>query len=353
MGYNGPMPEIRYLNRRAYALENEFLRVIVTVEGGHIAALIDKASQVNPLWTPPWPTIEPSTYDSTRHASVYGNDAESRLLAGILGHNVCLDRFGPPSDSEAAAGMVVHGEAPVAVYGFTESEDTLVASTTLPVAQLAFERRLHLPAGSHAVTITEQVTNLNAADRAVAWTQHVTLGPPFVAPGKTVFRSSATRSKVVESDFSAGKGYMQIGAEFDWPNVPTLGGGTRDMQVYPDLAVSSAYSAHLMDPSKTPAWFAAWHPDLRIGCGYRWDPKDFPWMGIWEENRARTQAPWNGKTITRGMEFGVSPFPENRRAMLERGPLFGTPTTRWIPARQKVTVAYEAWCGPMDAPPTR
>ena len=108
------MPEIRYLHRRAYALENEFLRVIVTVEGGHIAALLDKASGVNPLWTPPWPTMEPSGYDPAKHASVYGNDAESRLLAGILGHNLCLDRFGPPSESEAAAGMVVHGEAPVA-----------------------------------------------------------------------------------------------------------------------------------------------------------------------------------------------------------------------------------------------
>ena len=36
-------------------------------------------------------------------------------------------------------------------------------------------------------------------------------------PGLTEFRASATRSKVFESDFAGGKGYMEIGAEFDWP----------------------------------------------------------------------------------------------------------------------------------------
>ena len=44
-------------------------------------------------------------------------------------------------------------------------------------------------------------------------------------------------------------------------------------------------------------------------------------MGIWEENRSRLQPPWNGRTITRGMEFGVSPMPETRRAMIERARL--------------------------------
>ena len=344
--YKPHMPETRYLNRRAYVLENTFLQVVLMVEGGHIAALTDKASGVNPLWTPPWPSIEPSDWEPATNG-VYGNDAESPLLAGILGHNLCLDRFGPPSESEAAAGLVVHGEASVAVYGITESEDTLTARATFPISQLSFERRLHLPPHSRAVTITETVTNLNAADRAVGWTQHVTLGAPFVEPGKTVFRCNATKSKVIESDFTDGKGYMQIGAEFEWPWVPNLSGGLTDMQVFPGVPVSAAYSAHLMNPAETPSWFSAWHPDMKIGCGYRWNPSDFPFLGIWEENRARMQAPWNGKVIARGMEFGVSPFPESRRAMLERGKTFGVPGCRWIPARKSVTVNYEAWCGPV------
>ncbi len=45
-------------------------------------------------------------------------------------------------------------------------------------------------------------------------------------------------------------------------------------------------------------------------------------------------------SVTRGMEFGVSPFPESRREMIERGRLFDTPTFRWIPAASRVSVEY-------------
>jgi hypothetical protein len=63
-------------------------------------------------------------------------------------------------------------------------------------------------------------------------------------------------------------------------------------------------------------------------------------MGIWEENHSRVHAPWNGRELTRGMEFGVSPFPESRRSMVDRGRLFGVPTYRWIPAMSRVDVEY-------------
>jgi hypothetical protein len=43
------------------------------------------------------------------------------------------------------------------------------------------------------------------------------------------------------------------------------------------------------------------------------------------------------------MEFGVSPFVESRRKMVERGSLFGVPGYRWLPARSTVTVEYCAF----------
>src|SRR5580692_7884388 len=109
------MPETTFRGRRATSFENSHLRVTVLHEGGHIAEIFDKQTGVNPLWTPPWPSIEPSTYDLQKHPE-YGADAESKLLSGIMGHNLCLDIFGGPSPEEAAAGLTVHGEAPVAAY---------------------------------------------------------------------------------------------------------------------------------------------------------------------------------------------------------------------------------------------
>ena len=43
------------------------------------------------------------------------------------------------------------------------------------------------------------------------------------------------------------------------------------------------------------------------------------------------------RTVTRGMEFGVSPIPESRREMVDRGRLLDTPTFKWIPARGRLT----------------
>jgi len=158
-------------------------------------------------------------------------------------------------------------------------------------------------------------------------------------------------SKVSESDFTGGKGYMETAAEFIWPFVPHKSGGTVDMRVFPSLEVSAAFSTHLMDPKREQAFFLAWSPASKTLFGYVWKRSDFPWLGIWEENHCRTHKPWNGQTITRGMEFGASPMPESRRAMIERNSLFGERGYRWIPARSRVTVDYSAFIGTADAIP--
>ena len=81
------------------------IRVTVLEGGGHIAEILDKATGVNPLWTPPWPSIEPEEFDHVAHPGYGGGPAESRLLSAIMGHNLCLDFFGGPSPEEEAAGL--------------------------------------------------------------------------------------------------------------------------------------------------------------------------------------------------------------------------------------------------------
>jgi hypothetical protein len=340
---------VSYQNRKAIQLENGTVRVTVLVEGGHIAEILHKPSGVNPLWTPNWPSIEPSAWSAKAHPE-YGAGGHSRLLAGIMGHNLCMDLFGDPSEAEEAAGMSTHGEGSVATYDVTLQNGVLTAQACFPQAQLRFERSIRFQSPT-VIRIAERVENLKAWDAPIAWTQHVTLGPPFLEPGAPQFRASATRSKVFESDFAGDKSYMQAGAEFDWPHVPCAAGGTMDMRTFTGLPVSGAFSAHLMDPRRAHAFFMAWSPKSKTLIGYVWKPADFPWLGIWEENRSRTAPPWNGNTITRGMEFGVSPFPETRRARIARGSLFGVPAFRWIPAKQSVTVEYCAFVAAAEAIP--
>jgi hypothetical protein len=40
------------------------------------------------------------------------------------------------------------------------------------------------------------------------------------------------------------------------------------------------------------------------------------------------------------MEFGVSPFPETRKEMIERNRLMDAPTYKWLPARGLLEAEY-------------
>ena len=338
-----------FRGRRAAVVENDQLRLTVLEEGGHIGEIFDKRSGINPLWTPPWASIEPSTYVQARHPQ-YGNGSDAKLLAGIMGHNLCVDIFGGPSMAEAAAGLTPHGEASVVRYELTVTGNTMTAVATLPLAGLRVERELALV--DRTVNIRERIENLSACDRPIAWTQHVTLGPPFLESGVTEFRASATRSKVFEQPFGAADDLV-VGELFDWPLAPRADGGIADLRRFTDVSPLSAYTAHLMSAAQEHAFFVAFSPTARLAFGYVWRRDDFPWLGIWRENRSRTHAPWNGAALACGLEFGASPMPESRRDMIDRGRLFDVPTFRWIPAKSRVEVAYCAIVRDADVVPER
>jgi len=325
-----------FRERQAVSIENEALRVTVLEEGGHIAEVLHKKSGVSPLWIPHWRSLEPSRFNPATHPE-FGGGADGRLLAGIMGHNLCLDIFGGPSEAEAAAGLTARGEASVTRYAMDPRPGGLVMQARLPLASLDVRRTLELR--GDVIHIQEQVHNLTACDRPIGWTQHVTLAPPFLRHGETEVQTSATRSKVFESQFGPAD-YLSTGAIFDWPDAPAIDGSTADLRVYSTRSSSSAYTAHLSDPSRPNAFFVAFTGKFGLAFGYQWKQSDFPWLGIWEENRSRPQSPWNGRAVTRGMEFGVSPFPETRRQMIDRGSMFGVPTYRWIPAHATVAVDY-------------
>lgn len=330
------MPETTYLSRRAVVIGNEHLRVTVVSEGGHIAEVFHKATGVNPLWTPTFAGTEPSAFGAEQER-LFGNGVEAKLLCGILGHNLCLDLFGGPSPEEFAAGMTAHGEASVLPYQLEERDGALVCDLHMPLAQLHFQRTVTLQ--GEDVRIRESVTNLAAFDRPLAWTQHVTLGPPYLDPRTTEFRMTGDRAATIVEDLGA-PGYLAKGRLFAWPYAPLTDGRTLDARRMKPEPPASSYIAIRMMPQSAHASWTAWSPESKLAISYVWQRSDFPWLGIWEENRARAFSPWNGGEVARGLEFGTSPFPESRRAMVERGRLLDMPCFRWLPALATLEVEY-------------
>lgn len=325
------MSETLYRGRRAWQIENDTLRVTVLVEGGHIAEILYKPAGINPLWTPPWPSIEPSSYSPAKHPE-YGSDAESKLLAGVMGHLLCLDLFGPPSAEEAAAGMTQHGEACVNPHRGEARGGELLQQTHCADAALDFARRIRLECAT--IRVLETVRNVSRLDRPVAWTEHFTFGPPFLEKGVTQFRAPVTKSRTSEEK------------DFEWPYL-----NGEDLRVFPSAASSAGFTAHLIDPRLEDAWFLAWSPRSKLLFGCAWRRSDFPWLAIWDENQGSQALPWNGRTLARGMEFGASPMSETRRQMIDRNSLFGVPAYRWISAGADVTAEYSVFLSLADSMP--
>lgn len=340
----------KWNGREAYQLTNDLVQLVTLPGGGHIAEfqfLPETGLPVlSPLWVPPWKSIEPTQYRAEKHAKTYGPVNEGRLLAGIAGHNICLDYFGPPSDEEAAQGMSTHGEAPSAKWVKTKLRATalevsLTLAVSLPVAGLRFSRELRLRRGEPIVYFTETVTNEKKADHFFHWTQHVTLAPPFLGHDTSRVAIPATRGKTSKGAYGD-VDLLAYDRSFHWPFAPARHGGDIDLTRPFSQQGLGTLATLLLNPRRKVQYISALNEPNRLLIAYCFKGSDFPWVALWEENKARTNPPWNGRTQTRGLEFGSTPAPLLRREAFAVSPLFDTPTFSMVPAKGKKTARYVA-----------
>ncbi|MCL4401456.1 MAG: hypothetical protein M1436_02150, partial [Acidobacteria bacterium] len=186
----------RFLNRDAWTLESQRLRVTILQSGGHIGEIVLKGpGAVNPLWIQNRPTIDADQYDPARDEKIYGGAPEARLASGLAGHNICFPFWGNPSPTEAAAGMTYHGETGITRWKLISAQDnSLTVAAELPESRTRFTRTLR--AAGQIVWFEETAENESAWDRPVGWCEHVTLGAPFLERGATVIDASVTRGRL-------------------------------------------------------------------------------------------------------------------------------------------------------------
>ncbi|MGA8109597.1 MAG: hypothetical protein WB974_09190, partial [Acidobacteriaceae bacterium] len=224
--------------RAGYRVRSDWGSAAVLLGGGHLCQIaLNTHPDINPLWRPPWRTMDPGQYEAERDAARFGPPPDGRLLAGIAGHSLSFDHFGPPSADEIQAGLSTHGEAPVAAWQlrrqFEGDRPGFVSGTVLPVSQIDFERTLRVDAQHPVVYCEERALNLSAADRPISWNEHVTVGPPFLACDSTFVDMPATDAKVIEASYSDAMGIVPE-AVFTWPHAPTPDGGTHNLRTTPE-----------------------------------------------------------------------------------------------------------------------
>jgi hypothetical protein len=325
--------------QEAMCLANGVIELIVKTEGGHLAELRflkgNGAPSANVLWEAPW-------RGRTRSQL---SEQEITETAGITGHGLCLDYFGPPSAQEAAIGGKIHGEAATFFWDVTwplkQGEAAARWKVELPIAGLSFERVIHLGNGESVAYVEEQVTNKRNVEHICDWVQHVTFGPSFMSAGEATFAVSGTRGLTAAKGYE-GQSRVAPDRQFQWPFAPsgTGNGAVTDLRQPFTAKGTGTIATVQLDLAREVEYLIAVNWKLRLGVGYCFRRRDFPWMIVWEENGARQQSPWNGTAQARGMEFGTTPFPFGRADAPGRDRLFDTESWCTIPAGAKKTARY-------------
>jgi hypothetical protein len=327
---------VRWRDRPALRLANDVVELTSLLRGGHLAELRFTTGSGYPgpnvLWDAPW-----------MHEGYPADEVAERMdTAGMTGHGLCLDYFGPPSAAEARAGLGIHGEAVALEWKATIEENPTSAlwQAKLPAAQLELTRRVTLKDKESAFFVEEVVTNQRPLDHACHWVQHVTFSPPFLTPGDSRLVVSAKRGFTDEGAYGE-RSLLAHNREFLWPLAPSSEGSSEVDLSLPFTRDGRGLLAGLeLDPTRDIEFLAAINWRLELGVGYCFRRADFPWMAVWEENGARQDEPWKGVAQARGMEFGTTPLPLGRERMFTDGMRYEKSCWTVIPAYGRRTARF-------------
>lgn len=322
---------ITWKGRHGYCIRNSHVKAVMLTGGGAIVDFRLCDSSINMLWEAPWPTIDPHTFDASRDERTFGSRPIGPMLAGCTGHVVAAGYFGmPPADRPD---LPLHGEAACSLWTVdsvhaNESAAELTMSVAMPVTGLHLERRVRLCKGASSLSIQERLRNTTDKEVAFQWVQHTMFGAPlFTGPHA---RLSLPAAQCITWPLGyEGHAVLEDNTEFAWPLAPSINGEQIALS-HPFVQPRSGFVASVLLRSDIEAFAAISNTQLGLLAGYAFNRETYPWVALWEENCARTQSPWLGKTQVRGVEFGNSPMPLGLAQAKQQGTLFGIPTFRTL-----------------------
>lgn len=338
-----PVRSTPWRGRNAVDLTNGVVQATLLPGGGALAAwhFVDgQGPQHNVLWESPWTTHDPGTRSDESLQETYGELGAARFLDSYTGHALCLDGFGASSESEVASGGALHGEASIATWAIEQSnERSVVASANLPMSRLRIERHLSLLLGESVLRCDERVLNLSDTSRPLHWVQHATIGSPLFSSTTSRVTASVCDGLTWPLDYE-GCDLLKRDAAFTWPFAPGASGETVDLRKLFTHRGTGFVAATRQQSGRRHGFVAACNPETGLAMGYLYSAELFPWLTLWEENRARESFPWNGSVQTRGLEFGTTPFPLGNDAVDAHGPVLGTKTSLSIQPHQTIRAPW-------------
>ncbi|HZO92025.1 MAG TPA: DUF4432 family protein [Chthonomonadaceae bacterium] len=294
--------------RRSLVLEGQTAQLVVDIGGGSFTNFHLRSQGLNPL---EWGAVDES------------------MAPHPMGHFLCLDRWGAPSEAEAKNGMPFHGEAahvewqvvqaPIERDGKVQAEMT----ATLPLAGLKVKRRIQLSVTDAFFIVREEVTNANKLGRLFNMVQHPTIGPPFLDEHTVV-------------DANARRGFMQS-SPLPNPEEPAVYWPEARQDGQP---VNMRYLTNDANPSVVSytideeyGWVAACNPSRGLLIGYLWKSAEYPWFSAWRNVE-------KGKPAARGLEFGTTGLHQPFSVLVAKGRIFGRSLYEYLDAGETTSKTF-------------
>ena len=247
------------------------------------------------------------------------------------GHFLCMGRWGAASEAEQKAGIPHNGEIntlnwKVLKKPIVEGELIVAESECQEIKeQMKVNRRIELQKDGQSFLMTETATNTANLDRVYNFTQHPTIGEPFLSPSTVI-------------DCNAGKGFDQRTefsnlekSAFVFPE-GRLVDGFADLRTVNDER--GYVTTHIFPDTCKIGWVTATNPELRLVLGYIFLTKEYPWINLWHWKKDR-------KPFAHGLEFGTTGLGQPYKFLIDNCvTFFGRKSYEWIETGQSITKKY-------------
>jgi hypothetical protein len=252
----------------------------------------------------------------------------------FMGHFLCFDRWGPPTEAERANGFMHHGEVNTLTWKLLSGTETnkeckcISMMCFLPMGGLQLTRKTELSENEPIFFVKEEIKNLNKYGRIFNIVQHATIAPPFLDKSTLIDNNTV---KGFEDKLNGS--LNQEDPVFIWPDANHNGEKVSLRQFQNEWPFVSSF---MYNQNSRYAWVTACNPQKNLMLGYIWKTEDYPWINFWRSME-------NGVPLAYGMEFGTTGLHESFPILAKKGKIFDRNIYAFIDADEVISKSYTAF----------
>ncbi len=282
---------------RAISLENEKIRVTILIDKGtDIYEFLFKPKDIDFLWKSRLGLRSMKNYQPMTPG------AGGMFLDFYEGGWQELFPWGGHASAYRGVDTGLHGEVALEPWSYCVDIDTpeevrVTCSIRTRRAPFLLKKTFAIYRHQAALRINEVVMNESGVELPIVWGHHPAYGWPFLDDSCVIDLPTCK----VKTGASLEPG-SRLKENFDgsWPLIPLRDGIEVDLSKIPGPDIRSQDLAYLHGFAE--GWYALRSRSQRIGIGFAWDAKVFPWIWYWQLFQGGPDYPFWGTEYVAAIE---------------------------------------------------